>query len=68
MRDDFDNIRAERDVPTHRMTSQVERYSGLWKQIALGIFVGFGLLGVVGTLAWFLLAKLALGTLQINVP
>ncbi|WP_462379448.1 hypothetical protein [Pseudomonas sp. Marseille-QA0892] len=68
MRDDFENIRAERDVPTHRANAQTERYAGLWKQIALGIFVGFGLLGVVSTLGWFLLSKLALGMLQINIP
>lgn len=68
MRDDFENIRAERDVPAHRMTPQSERYSGLWKQIALGVFVGFGLLGATGMLAWFLLARIALSSLQFNVP
>ena len=67
MRDDFENIRAERDVPFARQP-QATGHSGLWKQIALGIIVGFGVLGIVGGIGWMLFAKLALSTLQVHVP
>lgn len=60
-RDDFDDLRAERDVPTH-YRHEANRFAGLWKQIALGIVVGYGVLGLVGAIAWAIMAHLALGT------
>jgi len=46
MRDRFDEIRAERDV--HSVEPAVynrDPHAGLWKQIALGIVVGYLALG-----------------------
>ncbi|WP_312958333.1 hypothetical protein [Stutzerimonas nitrititolerans] len=40
MRDDFDNIRAERETPYRATATSSNKYAGLWKQIAIGIVVG----------------------------
>ncbi len=34
MRDDFDNIRAERETPYRPAVTSSNKYAGLWKQIA----------------------------------
>ena len=68
MRDNFENIRAERDVPLQRASTPGQNYAGLWKQIALGIIVGYSALGLLSAMGWLIFAKLAMGTLQIDVP
>ena len=68
MRDDFENIRAERDVPLHRSITPGSNYAALWKQIALGIVVGYSVLGVLSAVSWWVFVKLALSGLQITTP
>ncbi|MBF6631839.1 MAG: hypothetical protein ITG01_11920 [Comamonas sp.] len=46
--DDFDNIRAERETPHRFAASPSKKYTGLWKQIALGIVIGHLPLGLTG--------------------
>ncbi|MCY1458663.1 hypothetical protein D9M71_760620 [compost metagenome] len=67
VKDDFENIRAERDTPLHRQ-APTNSYSGLWKQIALGIIVGYTVLGIMSAIGWFISIKLAMGSLQITIP
>lgn len=69
MRDRFDEIRAERDV--HAVEPVVynrDPHAGLWKQIALGIVVGYLALGLISAVGWAAFARFALGGLQIAVP
>lgn len=66
-RDDFDDLRAERDMPT-RYRNEPNRFAGLWKQIAIGIVVGYSVLGIVSAVAWMIVAQLVLGDLSINLP
>jgi len=67
MKDDFESIRAERDTPPYRQPTS-HSYAGLWKQIALGIIVGYSALGLLSAMGWLIFIKLAMGTLQIAVP
>lgn len=69
MRDDFDNIRAERELP-YRTAAAIptNQYAGLWKQIAIGIVVGHLSLGVIGAVVWMVTAQLLVGDLQIVMP
>lgn len=66
-RDDFDDLRAERDMPTH-YRNEPNRFAGLWKQIAIGIVVGYGVLGIVSTVVWMIIARVMLGDLSITLP
>ncbi len=69
MRDHFDEIRAERDV--HSVEPVVysrDPHAGLWKQIALGIVVGYLALGLISAVGWAVFARFALGGLQLAVP
>ncbi|MFV9656907.1 hypothetical protein ACNFCK_18550 [Pseudomonas sp. NY15366] len=66
-RDDFDDLRAERDMPTH-YRNEPNRFAGLWKQIAIGIVVGYGVLGIVSTVVWMIVARVMLGDLSITLP
>ncbi|MDH0443113.1 hypothetical protein N7388_05380 [Stutzerimonas stutzeri] len=69
MRERFEEIRAERDV--HSVEPVVynrDPHAGLWKQIALGIVVGYLALGLISAVGWAVFARLALGGLQIAVP
>ena len=68
MRDDFDNIRAERETPYRPAASQTNQYAGLWKQIALGIVVGHLSLGLFGFILWMIAVQLFIGDLQIVAP
>lgn len=68
MRDDFDNIRAERETPYRTAASQTNKYAGLWKQIAVGIVVGHLSLGLIGAVVWMIAAQLLVGDLQIVAP
>ena len=67
MNNDFESIRAERDTPVHRQAS-TNSYSGLWKQIALGIIAGYTVLGIMSTIGWFIFLKLSMASFQINIP
>ena len=66
-RDDFDDLRAERDMPT-RYRNEPNRFADLWKQIALGIVVGYSVLGIISAVAWLLIAQVALSSLSISLP
>ncbi len=69
MHERFDEIRAERDV--HSVEPVVynrDPHAGLWKQIALGIVVGYLALGLISAVGWAVFARFALGGLQIAVP
>lgn len=67
-RDDFDDdLRAERDRPTNHR-HEPNRFAGLWKQIAIGIVVGYSVLGIISTVAWLIIARLVVGDLTINLP
>ena len=67
MRDDFEEIRAERERP-YRNNQGGNQHSGLWKQIALGIVVGYCALGVISTIGWLIVAQLISSGMQINLP
>ena len=69
MRDDFENIRAERDALPYRASpTSLPRYAGLWKQIALGIVMGHLTLGLLGAVGWWAFTHMALSGLQITSP
>ncbi|HBB78388.1 hypothetical protein BBI09_05050 [Stutzerimonas xanthomarina] len=68
MRDDFDNIRAERETPYRTAATSSNKYAGLWKQLAIGIVVGHLSLGLIGALVWMVAAQLLVGDLQIVMP
>ena len=69
MRDRFDEIRAERDVHAVEPTAyNRDPHAGLWKQIALGIVVGYLALGLISAVGWAVFARFALGGLQLAVP
>ncbi|WP_019341828.1 hypothetical protein [Stutzerimonas stutzeri] len=68
MRDDFDNLRAERETPYRPAATQANRHTGLWKQIAVGIVVGHLSLGLIGAVIWMAAAQLLVGGLQIVAP
>lgn len=69
MRDDFDNIRAERETPYRTAAATPSnQYAGLWKQIAIGIVVGHLSAGLIGAVVWMVAAQLLVGDLQIVMP
>jgi len=68
MRDDLDNIRAERETPYRTAVTSSNKYAGLWKQIAIGIVVGHLSLGLIGALVWMVAAQLLLNGLSFTVP
>ncbi|CJL00855.1 Uncharacterised protein [Streptococcus pneumoniae] len=69
MRERFDEIRAERDVRSvEPVVYNRDPHAGLWKQIALGIVVGYLALGLISAVGWAVFARFALGGLQIAVP
>lgn len=68
IRDEFDDIRAERDLPTRGRQSSSNQYAGLWKQIALGIVVGYSVLGVLSLIAWAATAHVVLSGLKFGAP
>lgn len=43
-------------------------HAGLWKQIALGIVVGYLALGLISAVGWAVFVRFALGGLQLAVP
>jgi hypothetical protein len=63
----FEEIRAERERPLPSSNPRAQ-YAGLWKQIALGIVVGYSALGVLGLIVWAVAGKFALGNLQFIAP
>lgn len=68
VRDDFDDIRAERERPLRGTPSSSNPHAGLWKQIALGIVVGYVVLGVLTAIGWAVTAHLVLGTMKFGAP
>ncbi|WP_313313781.1 hypothetical protein [Stutzerimonas nitrititolerans] len=68
MRDDLDNIRAERETPYRTAVTSSNKYAGLWKQIAIGIVVGHLSLGLIGAVVWMVAAQLLLNGLSFTVP
>lgn len=70
MRDSFDDIRAERDLPyrTNATNSPTHSHAGLWKQIALGIVVGHLSLGLIAAILWVVAGQLLVADLQIVMP
>ncbi|TCD19882.1 hypothetical protein E0D86_15665 [Pseudomonas sp. IC_126] len=68
MRDDFDNIRAERETPYRTTATSSNKYAGLWKQIAIGMVVGHLSLGLIGAAVWMVAAQLLVGDVQIVAP
>jgi hypothetical protein len=63
----FEEIRAERERPLPSSNPRAQ-YAGLWKQIALGIVVGYTALSVLGVIAWAVATKFILGNLQFIAP
>lgn len=69
MRERFDDIRAERDVRSvEPAVYNRDPHAGPWKQIALGIVVGYLALGLISAVGWAVFVRFALGSLQIAVP
>ncbi|MGY4530924.1 hypothetical protein ACVW0Y_000027 [Pseudomonas sp. TE3786] len=68
MRDDFDDIRAERDRPVRATNGSANPHAGLWKQIALGIVVGYVVLGVLSVIGWAVTSHLLLSGLKLGTP
>jgi len=68
MRHDFDNIRAEREMPHRSVAAQTNSHAGLWKQIAIGIVVGHLSLGLIGAAVWMVAVQLLVGDMQIVLP
>jgi ABC-type transport system involved in cytochrome bd biosynthesis fused ATPase/permease subunit len=67
MKDDFEEIRAERDRP-FRYKQETKQYAGLWKQIALGIVVGYCALGLLSVIGWFIAMQVMSSGLSFNLP
>ncbi|KRW56385.1 hypothetical protein [Stutzerimonas nitrititolerans] len=68
MRDDFDNIRAERETPYRTAATSSNKYAGLWKQIAIGIVVGHLSLGLIGAVLWMVAAQFLPNGLSFTAP
>ncbi len=54
-------------MPTH-YRNEPNRHAGLWKQIAIGIIVGYSVLGIISAVAWMIIARFMLGDLSITLP
>jgi hypothetical protein len=67
VKNDFEEIRAQRERPMPSSTPRAQ-YAGLWKQIALGIVVGYSALTVLGLISWAVAIKFTLGNLQFIAP
>ncbi|MCQ4314256.1 hypothetical protein NAV33_20520 [Pseudomonas stutzeri] len=68
MRDDFDNLRAERETPYRPAATQANQHAGLWKQTVIGIVVGHLSLGLSGAVIWMVAAQLLVEDVHIVVP
>lgn len=69
MRDDFDNIRAERETPYRTAAATPSnQYAGLWKQIAIGIVVGHLSLGLIGAVVRMVAAQFLPNGLSFTAP
>lgn len=55
-------------MPTHSR-NELNCHAGLcWKQIAIGITVGYSVLSIIGAVAWMIIARVMLGDLAITLP
>lgn len=64
MNDEFDEIRAERESGYSRRRHNESPHAGLWKQIAIGVWVGLVAAGATGMLFWAAVANMVLSGLQ----
>lgn len=67
MNNDFENIRAERDTERYQAKAS-PAFTGLWRQIALGIVVGYSVLSVLGFVGAMLWMKLMTSGIQLQIP
>ncbi len=66
MTNDNHELRAFRDDEAFpRQAAKQDSYAGLWKQIALGIIVGYTVLGLLSTLAWAIWSAFMLSQLKL---
>ena len=54
-------------MPT-RYRNEPNRFAGLWKQISIGIIVGYSVLGIISAVAWMLIAQVESSSLSITLP
>lgn len=55
-------------MPYRPAPNSANKYTGLWKQIALGIVVGHLSLGLIGFVLWLIATHFFMGNLQLSVP
>lgn len=67
MKDDFEEIRAERDQPA-RYKQEPEKFAGLWKQIAIGIVTAYCIISTLTTAGGILETHVITGSLKIGLP
>lgn len=64
MNKDFDEIRAEREGSFSRRRQAEDANSGLWKHIAIGVWLGMAAAGATGLLFWAVVARVVLSGMQ----
>jgi hypothetical protein len=67
MKDEFEEIRAERERPA-RYRQEPEKFAGLWKQIAIGIVTAYCVISILTTIGWIIAAHVITGNLRLNLP
>ncbi len=67
MKDEFEEIRAERERPV-RNRQEPEKFVGLWKQIAIGIVTAYCVISIITTIGWIIAGHVITGSLKINLP
>ena len=67
MKDEFEEIRAEREGPT-KYRQEPEKFAGLWKQIAIGIVTAYCVISILTTIGWIIAANVITGSLRLNLP
>jgi len=67
MNDDFEEIRAERELPTS-YRQEPEKFAGLWKQIAIGIVTAYCVISILTAIGWIIAAYVITGSLILKLP
>jgi hypothetical protein len=67
MKNDFEEIRAERERPA-RYRQNPEKFDGLWKQIAMGIVVAYCAITILTAIGWLIVINLMMGNLNFVLP